>query len=55
MPIRKKKGEQNVKLSVTIKPEQEQWIKEKLRGGKFYNRSHIVQEGIRLLQEKEEN
>lgn len=53
MPIRKKKGERNVKLSVTIKPEQEKWVDEKLQEGIFYNRSHIVQEGIRLLQLRE--
>ena len=55
MPERKKKGERNVKLSVTIKPEQEQWIEKMLDEGKFYNRSHIVQEGIKSLQKKEKN
>ena len=53
MPIRKKIGEKNVKLSVTIKSEQEEWIKKKLIEHEFYNRSHIVQEAIRALQEKE--
>ena len=53
MPARKKKGEKNVKLSVTIKPEQENWIRKKLNDNKFYNRSHIIQEAIRTLQDKE--
>lgn len=55
MPERKKKGERNVKISGTIKPDQEQWIKKKIIEGKFYNISHIIQEGIRILQEKEKN
>ena len=53
MPGRKKIGEKNVKISGTIKPDQEKWIKEKLAKGEFYNRSHIIQEGIRLLQQLE--
>lgn len=50
MPERKKKGERKVKISGTIKPEQDKWIKDKIKEGKFYNISHILQEGIRLLQ-----
>jgi Arc/MetJ-type ribon-helix-helix transcriptional regulator len=53
MPERKKKGDRKVKISGTIKPDQEQWITKMIREGKFYNRSHILQEGIRLLQEQE--
>jgi Arc/MetJ-type ribon-helix-helix transcriptional regulator len=53
MPERKKKGERKVKISGTIKPEQESWIKDQIKKGKFYNVSHILQEGIRLLQVKE--
>lgn len=53
MPERKKKGDRKVKISGTIKPEQEQWINKMIKEGKFYNRSHILQEGIRLLQEQE--
>jgi len=41
------------KTEVTIEPEQEKWIKKKLDEHKYYNRSHIIQEAIRLLQEKE--
>jgi Arc/MetJ-type ribon-helix-helix transcriptional regulator len=50
MPERKKKGERKVKISGTIPPEQEKWIKNKIKEGRFYNISHILQEGIRLLQ-----
>ena len=53
MPERKKKGERKVKISGTIKPEREEWIKKVIDEGRFYNISHILQEGIRLLQEKE--
>jgi len=53
MPARKKKGERSVPLSATIKPEQEKWIEEKIRDGTFYNRSHIVQAAINLLQKSE--
>ena len=31
MPERKKKGERKVKISGTIKPEQEQWINKKIK------------------------
>jgi Arc/MetJ-type ribon-helix-helix transcriptional regulator len=55
MPERKKKGERKVKISGTIKPEQEKWIKNKIKEGKFYNISHILQEGIRLLQVQDDN
>ena len=55
MPERKKKGERNVKLSVTIEPKQGEWVKKKLVEHKYYNKSHIVQEAIRALQEKEKN
>ncbi len=53
MPERKKKGERKVKISGTIKPEQDKWIKQMIKEGKFYNISHILQEGIKVLQEKE--
>lgn len=53
MAVRKKMGERNVKISGTIKPEQDKWIKKQINEGKFYNISHILQEGIKLLQDKE--
>jgi len=52
MPERKKKGDRKVKISATIKPEQQVWIKDMIDKGKFYNLSHVIQEGIKLLQEK---
>jgi Arc/MetJ-type ribon-helix-helix transcriptional regulator len=55
MPERKKKGERRVKISGTIKPEQEEWIRTKIKEGKYYNVSHILQEGIKLLQSKDNN
>ena len=54
MARRKKIGERNVKLSVTIKPDQEKWIIKKLDKNEYYNRSHLIQEAIRVLQEKED-
>ena len=53
MPERKKLGDRKVKISGTIKPEQDKWIKDKIKEGKYYNISHILQEGIRLLQVNE--
>ena len=53
MPERKKKGERKVKISGTIKPEQEKWINRMIREGKYYNISHVLQEGIKLLQVKD--
>ncbi|MGF3585454.1 MAG: ribbon-helix-helix domain-containing protein [Thermoplasmatota archaeon] len=52
MPERKKKGERKVKISGTINSEQEVWIKKMIKEGKYYNISHVLQEGIRLLQSK---
>jgi len=53
MPEHKKKGDRKVKISGTIKPEQDKWIKKMIDEGKFYNISHILQEGIKSLQEKD--
>ena len=53
MPARKKKGETNVKISGTIRSEQDKWVKEMINKGRFYNISHIIQQGIRLLQQQE--
>lgn len=55
MPKRKKKEEKNVKISGTIKPEQHSWVEKKINEGIYYNISHILQEGIKQLQIKEEN
>lgn len=52
MPARKKKGEKKVKISGTINQDQERWIKEKIDDGTFYNVSHVLQQAIRLLQNK---
>ena len=53
MAERKKKGERKVKISGTIKPSQERWIKRMIDEGKYYNISHILQEGIKSLQDKD--
>ena len=53
MPERKKKEEKNVKISGTIRPDQGEWVSKKLKERKFYNKSHIIQQGIDLLQERE--
>lgn len=53
MPERKPRGERRVKISGTIPPEQEKWIKKMIDEGKYYNISHILQEGIKSLQGKE--
>jgi Arc/MetJ-type ribon-helix-helix transcriptional regulator len=53
MPERKKKEDRRMKISGTIKPEQFEWLKDKIKEGKFYNISHVLQEGIKSLQEKD--
>ena len=53
MPARKNKGDKCVKISGTIKQDQEKWINEKIEEGKYYNISHVLQEGIKLLQKQE--
>lgn len=53
MPERKKKEEKNVKISGTIRLDQGEWVSKKLKEHKFYNKSHIIQLGIDLLQERE--
>ena len=53
MPARKNKGDKCVKISGTIKPDQEKWINDKIKQGKYYNVSHVLQEGIKLLQQQE--
>ena len=54
MPERKRKEDRRMKISGTIKPDQYEWLKEKIKEGKFYNKSHVLQEGIKLLKKQEE-
>jgi Arc/MetJ-type ribon-helix-helix transcriptional regulator len=53
MSERKIRGEKQVKISGTIRQDQDRWIAEKIREGKYYNKSHVLQEGIKALQERE--
>ena len=54
MPVRKKKEERRMKVSATIKPDLYNWMEKKINEGKFYNKSHVLQEAIRLLQKQDE-
>ena len=54
MPVRKKKGEKRVKISVTIKPDLYDWIEQKIADEVYYNKSHVIQKALKLLQKQEE-
>jgi len=53
MPERKKKEERRMKISGTIKPEQFEWLEDEIKKGKFYNKSHVLQQAIEVLQKQE--
>jgi len=54
MPERKKKEERRMKISGTIKPAQYDWMDEKIKKGTFYNKSHVLQKALELLQKQDE-
>ena len=41
-------------MNVSLTTELEQWVSEKVVGGRYKSASEVVREGLRLLQEKEE-
>ena len=47
--------ERQVKISGTVKRPVFDWLEERIKSGHFYNRSHAIQEGLRLLKEAEED
>lgn len=41
-------------MNVSLTAELERWVSEKVDGGRYKSASEVVREGLRLLQEKEE-
>lgn len=41
-------------MNVSLTPELEQWVSEKVDSGRYRSASEVVREGLRLLQEREE-
>jgi antitoxin ParD1/3/4 len=41
-------------MNVSLTPELERWISEKVEDGRYRSASEVVREGLRLLQEREE-
>lgn len=41
-------------MNVSLTPELERWISQKVDGGRYRSASEVVREGLRLLQEREE-
>lgn len=41
-------------MNVSLTPELERWVSQKVDGGRYRSASEVVREGLRLLQEKEE-
>ena len=43
------------RISVTIEKEANRFLKSLLKEGKYRNKSHIIEEAIKLLREKEDD
>ncbi len=41
-------------MNVSLTPELEQYVQEKVKSGMYYSASEVIREGLRLLQEKDE-
>lgn len=41
-------------MNVSLTPELERWVSTKVEGGRYKSASEVVREGLRLLQQKEE-
>ena len=41
-------------MNVSLTPELERWVSEKVGAGRYRSASEVVREGLRLLQEREE-
>lgn len=42
-------------MSITLTPEQEQFVRAKLKSGKYNNPQEVISEGFKLLEKEEEN
>ena len=41
-------------MNVSLTPELEQYVQEKVSSGMYYSASEVIREGLRLLKEKEQ-
>jgi antitoxin ParD1/3/4 len=41
-------------MNVSLTPELERWVADKVEGGRYKSASEVVREGLRLLQERED-
>ena len=41
-------------MNVSLTPELEQYVQEKVAGGLYYSASEVIREGLRLLKEREQ-
>jgi hypothetical protein len=55
MPPRKPLNEHKKSMTVSIDPENREWVREHYRGNGFRNESHLVDQAISLLKERIEN
>ena len=53
MPRKVKVEDKRMKISGTIPRAQHEWLEKMIAEGKFYNKSHALQEGLKALREKE--
>jgi antitoxin ParD1/3/4 len=49
-----KKSHERADMNVSLTPELEQYVQEKVKSGMYYSASEVIREGLRLLQEKDE-
>jgi antitoxin ParD1/3/4 len=48
------RSQEKAKMNVSLTPELEQYVQEKIKSGKYYSASEVIREGLRLLQERDE-
>jgi antitoxin ParD1/3/4 len=49
-----KRSQERADMNVSLTPELEQYVQEKVKSGMYYSASEVIREGLRLLQEKDE-
>jgi antitoxin ParD1/3/4 len=48
------RSQERADMNVSLTPELEQYVQEKVASGMYYSASEVIREGLRLLQEKDE-
>jgi antitoxin ParD1/3/4 len=52
--IEKPKCQEDSRMNVSLTPELEQFVQEKVSSGLYYSASEVIREGLRLLKEREQ-